>query len=201
MCNEAARRIELGLIRDDFSELKIPLRFPESLPNLAPLDSIRITDATVIIRSASDHAEPSAAELVVRRWSWPAPGGKPVYNMRSEGRGFTNHQNGGRCLIPLDGFYEFTAAEPGQKRKTKWLFTATSTPFFCIAGVWRRDATVGEAFTMLTVAPGPDVAPYHNRQIVVMPRQYWAAWLEGVVPAPALVTQPPAGTFVATRVS
>ena len=49
MCNEAARRIELGLIREDFGELKIPLRFPEGFPNMEPLASVRITDPTVIV--------------------------------------------------------------------------------------------------------------------------------------------------------
>jgi putative SOS response-associated peptidase YedK len=199
MCNEAARRIALGIIREDFSELKIPLRFPEGLPNLAPLDSIRITDVTAIIRSARDPAEPDAAELIQRRWSWPAPGGKPLYNMRAEGRGFTNHAEGGRCLIPIDGFYEFTAPPPGTKLKSKWLFTPAHAPFVCIAGIWRRDPAVGEAFTMLTAAPGPDVAPYHSRQIVLMPRDRWADWLGGAVPAPALITPPPAGTFTVTQ--
>ena len=100
-----------------------------------------------------------------RRWSWPGPSGKPVYNFRSEGREFTS----GRCLIPADGFYEFTdPADRKKKRKDKWLFTKTGEPWFCIAGIWRAVKDVGEAFTMLTVSPGPDVAPYHDRQIAIL---------------------------------
>ncbi len=57
MCNEAARRTALGLMREDFSQLKIPLRFPEGLPNLGELLSIRITDATVIVRASPPRAE------------------------------------------------------------------------------------------------------------------------------------------------
>ena len=30
---------------------------------------------------------------------------------------------------------------------------------------------------MLTTAPGDDVAPYHNRQVVVLRPEDWAAWL------------------------
>ena len=30
---------------------------------------------------------------------------------------------------------------------------------------------------MLTTAPGPDVAPYHNRQVVVLRPEDWAAWI------------------------
>ena len=35
----------------------------------------------------------------------------------------------------------------------------------------------GEAFTLLTTAPGPDVAPIHERQMVVLERSDWSAWL------------------------
>ena len=31
---------------------------------------------------------------------------------------------------------------------------------------------------MLTTEPGPDVAPYHNRQIVVLKREDWTRWLD-----------------------
>ncbi|MBX9730735.1 MAG: SOS response-associated peptidase family protein, partial [Sphingomonas sp.] len=108
------------------------------------------------------------------------------------------------CLIPVDGFYEFTAPEPGQKRKTKWIFTpAADGPlagaYFCIAGVWRTHESVGEAFTMLTATPGPDVAPYHSRQVVLLPRARWADWIAGVVPSADLIAPTPAGSLVAAR--
>lgn len=191
MCNETRRRIALGQAREDWGQTRIPLRFPEGLPNLAPLESIRITDANAIIRAAADDA--GAAELVVRRWSWPGPTGKPVYNYRSEGRDFAK----GRCLIVADGFYEFTApADPKAKRKDKWLFTKAGEDWFCIAGLWRATAEVGEAYTLLTTEPGPDVAPYHGRQIVVLERRDWARWLDPAVPAAELLKPSPRGSFI-----
>jgi putative SOS response-associated peptidase YedK len=30
---------------------------------------------------------------------------------------------------------------------------------------------------MLTTAPGPDVIPYHNRQVVVLRTEEWLSWL------------------------
>lgn len=214
MCNEAARRRALGLIREDFSQLKIRLVFPEGAPNLAPLDSIRITDPTLIVRIGPAASHQSvygeiAAEAVQRRWSWPGPGGRPVFNYRSEGREFRNGEGGGRCLIPLDGFYEFTAAprdeRSGAKRapKQKWLFTMPGEgedALFCVAGLWRADRTVGEAFTMLTCEPGPDVAPFHSRQIVLMARERWAEWLGGATLARELIAPTPADSLRATRV-
>lgn len=194
MCNEAARRIDLGLLREDFAHLRIPLHFPEGLPNMQPLPSVRITNDTVIVRAVEDGS--SDAELVTRRWSWPGAHGKPVYNYRSDGRNIAR----GRCLIPVDGFYEFTAPQPGQKRKTKWIFTHIRHPWFCIAGVWKHDAGVGEAFSMLTTEPGPDVAPYHSRQVVVLDRSDWSAWLDGSAPSADLCRPAPAGTLTAARV-
>jgi putative SOS response-associated peptidase YedK len=190
MCNEVARRIALGLLREDISQLRIPLRFPEGLPNMADLDSVRITDPTVIVRAAAD--APGEAELVTRRWSWPGQGGRPVYNVRSDGRDLRQ----GRCLVPVSGFYEFTApADPAARRKDKWLFTRPPEPWFAIAGVWRADAGVGEAFALLTCEPGPDVAPYHSRQVVVLDRGDWARWLNGSAPSAELCRPAPAGTL------
>jgi putative SOS response-associated peptidase YedK len=346
MCNEQRRRIALDQIRNDWSQTRIPLRFPEGLPNLAPLDSIRITDPNAIIRAqppgrseagatappeqrpesaqagrpapvatgstgsgrpdpaaarsaaapasseaganappeqrteslqagrpapeatgptgsgrpdpaaappaaapASSEAganaspeqraeslpagrpapkatgptgsgrpdtaaappltdptaSPFAAELIVRRWSWPGPGGKPVYNFRSDGREFGNSARGGRCLIVADGFYEFTTPEvapgaPKPKRKHKWLFTKPGEEWFCIAGLWRATPEVGEAYTMLTCPPGPDVAPYHGRQVVVLDRADWAAWLDVSNPAARFCRPLPAGTLAVEQV-
>jgi len=194
MCNEHRRTVELGRIADTFAQLRIPLRFPEGAPNLASLESIRITDPTAIVRAFGD-----GFELVQRRWSWPGPGGKPVFNYRGEGREFGNSATGGRCLIVADGFYEYTAPEDGARRKTRWLFTGPGEDVLGIAGLWRTDAKVGEACTMLTVEPGPDVAPYHNRQIAVIDPADWRRWLEAAAPAPTLLKPSPAGTFDVRR--
>lgn len=64
MCNEVRRTVALGRIRDDFSFIGIPLHFPEGAPNLAPLDSIRITDSNAILRPCAGGAP--GAELVTR---------------------------------------------------------------------------------------------------------------------------------------
>jgi putative SOS response-associated peptidase YedK len=201
MCNEAARRIALHQLREDWSQTGIELRFPEGLPNMAATDSIRITDPAPIIRIAAE--APDAAELVTRRWSWPAPTGKPVYNYRSDGREFRNGASQGRCLIPVDAFYEFTAPPPGQKLKSKWAFSVTGLDWFCIAGLWRTYAGAdgpAEAWTMLTTEPGPDIAPYHSRQVVVLTPRDYVRWLDGSAPAADLCRPLPAGTLGVTQV-
>jgi putative SOS response-associated peptidase YedK len=177
-------------------ELFPALLHPEGIPNFEPRQDIRITDRAPILRAAS--GQPDAVELVQRRWSWPAPGGKPVYNFRSEGRDFPR----GRCVILADGFYEFTAhGDPKSKRKHKWLFTLKGAPWFGIAGLWRSDPEVGEAFTMLTRAPSPDVAPYHDRSIVVLPPAEWARWLDPAIASQDLLRPLPAGSLEISQVN
>ena len=53
---------------------------------------------------------------------------------------------------------------------------------------------------MLTCAPGPDVAPVHDRQVVVLDRADWATWLNGPAEAAqALLAPSPAGAFRVTH--
>lgn len=200
MCNDYRDHVLLDDLRAKFSELRIPVHFPEGAPNREPRDDIRITDTGTIVRASAEGDQ--GVELVARRWSWPGPGSaKPVYNFRSEGREFPV----GRCLIIADGFYEFTTPAPAddapkKRLKDKWLFTMRWEPFFAIAGYCRTDTPVGEAFTMLTTEPGPDVSPYHSRQIVPLAFKDWMAWLNPAVPASELLRPSPAGTLEVVQV-
>lgn len=195
MCNAYRLLTDAASLFDGFSETRIKIRFSEGAPNLEAREDIKITDMGPIVRAI--RGEPEAGELVQRRWSWPGAGGKPVYNFRSDGREFAS----GHCLILADGFYEFTdPADKKKKRKDKWLFTKTGEPWFCIAGIWRADKAGGEAFTMLTVPPGPDIAPYHDRQIAVLNRTDWARWLDPSVSAKAILKPLPAGGLAAEQV-
>ena len=188
MCN--LYQLEKGpdAIRRLFAEIQMPLDFPEGIPNFEPRN-VRITERAPIVRFNRDRG---TAELVERRWSWPAPGGKPVFNMRSDGREFGRD----RCLVMADGFFEFTSpADPKQKRKDCWLFRLADQTPFAIAGVTRDDAQIGEAFSLLTVPPGADIQPYHNRQIALLSLPHWRVWLEGSVSSKELLQPAEAGAL------
>jgi putative SOS response-associated peptidase YedK len=189
MCNKY-RLTERVPAEDIFTELATP----EGMPNFEPRENISITDRAPIIRIG----QAGTPELVQRRWSWPGAGGKPVYNFRSEGREFAS----GRCLILADGFYEFTPhSDPKSKRKHKWLFTLQGHAWFAVAGLWRSDPVVGEAFTMLTCEPSPDVAPYHNRSIGIFSPGECARWLDHGIPAGEFLKPLPAGSLAVEQVN
>jgi len=186
MCNLYRIEKNPDAIRRLFEGVQIPLVFPEGVPNIQPAD-IHITDRAPVVRWASGQAE-----LIIRRWSWPSPNGKPVFNMRSDGRNFPKD----RCLVPLDGFYEYTAPEdPKQKRKSCWLFRPAPGQEFAIAGLLRPHPQVGEAFTLLTAPPGPDVEPLHNRQIVLLRPDQWRPWLDGTAKSLDMLHPTPAGSL------
>lgn len=172
---------------EELREIGIALEFPDGRPNIEPRDDIRIGD-TAPVATRTD----AGVAVRMTKWAWTSPQGRPVFNFRSDDRSFANSL---RCAIPADGFYEFTAALPGQKRKTKWLFTLVDAPAFCIAGVIRDGA-----FAMLTTTPGPDIAPYHDRQIVLLEPGRAMEWLDLTTPEAELLRPLPAGRLAVEQV-
>jgi len=172
---------------------EVPTRQTEL--DLAPKADVRINDTAAVIAGAGD-----VAELTPMRWSFPPtrPGAGPLFNYRAEGRSFANAN---RCLIPASAFFEFTTPEnPQQKRKDKWRFSRIDGNWFCIAGLWRP--AVGNqpaTFTMLTCDAGPDIAPIHKRQIVVLERPDWRTWLTLSRPEGKLLRPSPSQTFRVAR--
>lgn len=182
MCNEFQLILPFDGVIETFNRSGDPLVFPGGMPNFGPAASIRIGDRVPIITLGG-----SGPQLVTTPWAWRSPQGPPVFNFRSDGRSFANSV---RCLIPADGFFEFTDPEPGQKRKTKWRFTLAGERLFWVAGLVKDGA-----FAMLTTEPGTDIAPYNNRQIVVLKPEEGAAWLNLERPEAELLRAPPAGSL------
>ena len=186
MCNDFGNRVPYSAYVEEFSQTRLPLITPDAVPNLEPRDDIWPTETAPVLRLGG-----SGIELAQLRWGF-APGrpkAGPVINFRSEGRRFSQ----GRCLVPASHFYEFTGAK---SPKSKWRFTKAGADWFCFAGLWRPAAgDVPASFTLLTTAPGPDVAPIHDRQMVVLERDDWLAWLELSRPEVELLKPLPEGSL------
>jgi putative SOS response-associated peptidase YedK len=54
---------------------------------------------------------------------------------------------------------------------------------------------------VLTTAPGLDVAPYHQRQLVMLDRADWARWLDPGVSAKTILKPLPSGSLKVEQIS
>ena len=188
MCSNYKRTKGYADYRGEFTETRIPLRFPEphAAPNMEPQLEIRPTDQAPIFRRRDD-----GLEMVSARWwlvAWWHKGALKefklaTFNTRSEtvatSRTFRDSFKQRRCLVPADGWYEWT----GEKgAKTKWLFTPKGNAPICFAGLWDRcttaDAGEVESFTLVTQPLNPELLAYHDRAPVVLQKADWATWLD-----------------------
>jgi putative SOS response-associated peptidase YedK len=170
MCNDYEQHILWAEYCEMMQKLKLGIPTQQTEIDLPRSDDIKINDLGPVIRIAGN-----GVELVPMNFSFPPSGPRdgPVFNFRSEGRSFAKSN---RCLIPASAFFEFTG---NKYPKAKHRFTLEDGPFLAIAGIW-REGKDGKppAFTMLTTEPGPDVQPYHDRQIVVLWPADWVSWLD-----------------------
>jgi putative SOS response-associated peptidase YedK len=168
MCNDYEQHVARKAYCEMMQLLEWGVPAYQSEADLLQADDIRITDLGSVMCAAGE-----SVRLVPMSFGFPPPKPRasPVFNFGSEGRSFANSN---RCLIPASAFFEFT----GHKSpKTKHRFTLNDAPLMAIAGIWHEQRNnQPAAFTMLTTAPGPDVQPFHNRQIAVLRPRDWKAW-------------------------
>jgi putative SOS response-associated peptidase YedK len=85
-----------------------------------------------------------------------------------------------RCIIPVDGFYEW---ERKAKGKLPHYIYATDGKPLAVAGLWSswQDPETDERLltcTILTGSPNEMIEKIHDRMPVIMPRDRWDAWLD-----------------------
>lgn len=191
MCNDYEQHIAWATYCEAMAKLDLGIPAGQSEADLPQADDIRIGRKGPVMRATGN-----VIELAPMTFGFPPKGkGGPVFNFRSEGRHFGESQ---RCLVPASAFFEFTGSK---YPKTKHRFTLNDAPFLAIAGLWRDGAgDEAPAFTMLTTEPGPDVEPYHARQVVVLKPQDWAAWLYLSRPEEDLLKPLPGGSLTVKTV-
>lgn len=193
MCNDYANRVAFAEYQAAMRDAGIPIVAPFGPPNLEPRDDIWPSEKAPVFRAAE-----GGVELAQLTWGFEpsSPKGRRVINFKSEGRSFAYSK---RCLVPASYFYEFK----GDKApKSKFKFSLVGEPWFCFAGLWRSNGEEGghSSFTLLTTAPGPDVALIHDRQMVVLRPGNWRAWLELTKPEAELLAPLPAGSLEVEQV-
>jgi len=185
MCNNYERhvgRVEFGAALETAG---LNLLSNEGETDMSAATDVRVGDTAPVLVTQGN-----GVTLAPMRWGFSPkrPGGAPVFNFRGDGRRFADSR---RCIVPASAFFEFTGA---RSPKSRWRFTVAGEQVFGIAGLW-HDEPDGVRFTMLTVAPGPDVCPFHDRQIAVLTPGEWGDWLYLSRPEADLIRPLRAGTF------
>ncbi len=85
-----------------------------------------------------------------------------------------------RCLIPADGFYEWTARSEGHI--PYWFYRSDNRPLV-FAGLWsvRRHPVSGEWLVSCAIITGDSAGPIsavHHRMPIALPADRWGPWLD-----------------------
>lgn len=120
-------------------------------------------------------------------WGFPRWDGKGVvFNARTETalskamfrKALLEHP----VVVPTTGFYEWKA-EPGHRKKDKYLFREADTGILFLAGFSNsfrdKDGMPVECFTILTTEANPSMAAYHDRMPLLLRTAERDAWLHG----------------------
>jgi putative SOS response-associated peptidase YedK len=141
-------------------------------------------------------------DLVPRWWRQPLERkGFSTSNARAESlhttRSYRHLLEDGRCVVPVDEFYEWTGPKG---RKRKHAFRSSAGGPVLLAGLferWRQGDSTLLSCTIVTTAPAPDFAPFHNREPAVLTgREAAETWLRApFAEAEALLRPVPLAAF------
>lgn len=137
---------------------------------------------------------------LVPSWAKDLSIGSRMINARGEGvaekpsfrAAFTRR----RCIIPADGFYEWTA-DPNDKKKQPYFIHRPDGEPYAFAGLWevwkpkgdpsaapeagaasaQFEAEAVRTCTIITTTANEKMSELHNRMPVILGRDDWEAWL------------------------
>ena len=152
---------------------------------LGPRDYVTPAGPMAIVR-----VERAGLRLAWVRWglvpSWmkEVRAAKPLINARAETvtqkPSFRNAMRRRRCLIPADGFYEWSGDQPGKKQP--WHIHRPDNAVFAFAGIWEEwmgaDGSELESACIITSAANRSIATIHDRMPVVIDPEAFALWLD-----------------------
>ncbi|MGI2036285.1 SOS response-associated peptidase [Rhizobium panacihumi] len=162
------------------STASITLPRPSNMPpqyNIAPTQSVYF----------AHRDKAGAIEVDYGRW-WLVPffakelPKAAMFNARIEtvdtSGAFRAPFNSKRCLIPADGYFEWTtSAEDG--KKDPWLLQMPEGKGFSFAGLWAHNEKLGVTSCTIITAPAvPHIAHIHTRMPIILDPACYSAWLD-----------------------
>jgi putative SOS response-associated peptidase YedK len=180
--------------------------------NVAPT----VTVATVVTRHSEPDDEPTR-RVRLMRWGLIPPWVKAGSDGAPENKGpllinaradkvttspvFRGSAKGKRCLVPMDGYYEWrvNADTPAGKKSRKtpfYMYRSDREPLFA-AGLWSvwkpaKEAAPLLSCTIITTDAVGELAEIHDRMPLMLAQADWDAWLNpDAALDPEFLTRPP----------
>lgn len=120
-------------------------------------------------------------------WAMDVSIGSRMFNARGEMVAtkptFRNAFKSRRCLIPADGFYEWTG--PKGQRQPHHIHRVDGH-LMAFAGLWESHDEFGQSCTIVTCEPNDFMAHLHNRMPVILEPENWDRWLDDGAESEAL---------------
>ena len=172
----------------DFFEAETDLADIEPEYNVAPT-----TDVYVVFEDSDGQRRLDLMFWgLVPSWAESPAIGARLINARSETAAskpsFRSAFRRTRCIIPVDGFYEWVVVPERRKKQPVYICAQDSRPL-AFAGLWEtwhgRERGGGDegggtlrSCSILTGPPNQLLAPLHDRMPMILPRDDWSSWLD-----------------------
>lgn len=161
---------------EQLPDVELPPRY-----NVAPTSESYIVlddDETRVVETARWGLIPS--------WSKDANHASRMINARSETvahkPAFRSAFKRRRCLVPVDGYYEWHTDHTGARaRKQPYFIHAVDGRLLALAGLfedWHSPEGNVRTFTVLTQQPPAWLARIHDRMPVIVQPDMWSRWLD-----------------------
>lgn len=191
MCGRYAMYTHPTRVRDFFN-IRGPLPNFEARYNIAPTQT-----APVIVQRSEGRQLELKSWGLVPAWSKDGKSAYATFNARAETLRekptFRDAFHKRRCVVPADGFYEWTGAKGD---KTPHFFQRADGGLLALAGLhetWQgKGGETVHSFTIAVTAANRWMSAYHDRMPVILADADLDAWLGGPPEAAAaLMTAPP----------
>jgi putative SOS response-associated peptidase YedK len=174
--------------------------------NVAPSQPI------VAVASSRDGSSRRLGTLIwglVPSWSTDPTTGSRLINARAEtvasAPSFRRAFERRRCLVPVNGFFEWQAAPTAKRRGQPYYVAADNGSLLALGGIWEvwhgPDDEVRRTVAIITTVANDELSRIHDRMPVIVEPECWARWLapEELAPAEAGAVLRPAPRHLLTR--
>jgi putative SOS response-associated peptidase YedK len=192
MCGRFTAATQPSLLAEQFRAEPVGVESHQPSWNVAPASDI------LVIQASSDGARQLRTLRwgLVPKWAKEPSARNQMINLRADTARskptFSRLLARQRCIIPVDGFYEWQDMGKGKKKQPIYV-TARQPQPLALAGLWEtwRDksgaadgqhaATSDDRLwtcTILTTTPNKLMASVHHRMPVILPPETWDTWLD-----------------------